>query len=187
MELWANLLLSAVENYDPRQLHFVNIISQMSSRQAKLFETVIGTDAERELELGWDRIEWYLQSNRIKEYITTMLKETITIPETAELNLTKTIEKLSDICGQWLNSLGVEFVYGDVGSYRDRTEMREIECNWTNYEDEDEIDYEILASLGLIERVDTGFMLVDKFEFTLKYYHITPLGVSFAKACKIVR
>jgi len=64
--------------------------------------------------------------------------------------------------------------------------MREIRCGVSEYEEDDEVDYEILAALGLIQKIDTGFILIDKFEFTLKYYCITPLGINFAKACRIV-
>jgi hypothetical protein len=186
VQIWANLLISAAENYNPRQLHFVNIVSQMSSAQAKIFESLIGTNNLRDLDLAYDLIEEGFGASKIKEYVTHFVKNELTVVDFAEANLAKSIEKLGDTFGTWLNCVGVEFVYGDVGAYNDRMEMREIYCDASVYEDDKEIDYRILTSLGIAEYVDTGFMLVDKFEFTLKYYHITALGVSFAKACKIV-
>ena len=46
--------------------------------------------------------------------------------------------------------------------------MSEIDCSVSVYEDKDEIDYKILASIVLIERIYTGFILVDRFEFLIE-------------------
>jgi len=114
VELWANLLISAAENYDPRQLHFVSIISQLSGSQARIFESIIGTKEENALELGRDLIESDLQASRVREYLTRKVTSEITIPETADAVLTYTIDKLAEVGGEWFNCVGVEFVYGDV-------------------------------------------------------------------------
>ena len=150
------------------------------------FEALIGTKVRNTLELGWDKIESYLQSSKIHEHIKQELNQVVNLSELSDDNLSDILDKISEVAGTWLNSVGVEFVYGDVGSYINREDMRQISCDWSEYADDNEIDYEILLALGLIQRVDTGFMLIDRFEFTFEYYHITPLGVGFARACKIV-
>jgi Abortive infection alpha len=42
VKLWANLLISSAEHYNSDNVYYVKLISQMSSRQARLFETIIG-------------------------------------------------------------------------------------------------------------------------------------------------
>lgn len=128
VDLWANLLISAAESYNPHQVHFINVISQLTAKQAKLFESVVGTKSVRELEMAGDIIEYGLYESRIGDYLAEQVKRHLTIPETADLALVGALEKLGDISGEWFNVNGVEFVYGDVGLYADRNEMREIRC-----------------------------------------------------------
>ena len=66
-----------------------------------------------------DIIEHNLRPSRIREYLSHMVKQEITIAETADSRLPDTIRKLGQISGEWFNAVGVEFVYGDVGSYID--------------------------------------------------------------------
>jgi hypothetical protein len=54
------------------------------------------------------------------------------------------------------------------------------------FEDSDAVDYSILEADGLISYVDTDFFGVGKWDLLLLYYHLTPLGFHFAKACKII-
>jgi abortive infection alpha-like protein len=51
IDLWANLLVSAAEHYNPHYVHFANIISQMSAQQARVFTGIVGTDDSDKLEL----------------------------------------------------------------------------------------------------------------------------------------
>jgi Abortive infection alpha len=114
VEFWSNLLISAAEDYNPYHIHFINIISQLSSKQAKLVESIIGTKILSELEIAQDIIETDLTESRIREYLARNVKKVIRVPEIADLALPSTIQKLGDVCGEWFNVIGVEFVYGDV-------------------------------------------------------------------------
>jgi hypothetical protein len=59
--------------------------------------------------------------------------------------------------------------------------------DYSNYRDEDEVDYSILEAVGLIRRVDTDFFDVGDWALSVIYYHLTELGYYFCTACRIVR
>jgi hypothetical protein len=54
VDLWANLLLSAAENYEPHYPFFINLISQLSGREAVLFQKLIRTKSARDV----DKVLW---------------------------------------------------------------------------------------------------------------------------------
>jgi hypothetical protein len=49
VDLWANLLASAAEEFDPHHIYFVSMISRMSPSQGKVLKEIIGTEHLSEL------------------------------------------------------------------------------------------------------------------------------------------
>jgi hypothetical protein len=71
VDLWANLLVSAAEDYNPHFIHFANIMSQISGRQAQLFSDVIGTDQAKTLEESLvDRLSSHFLPNFMEEHLS---------------------------------------------------------------------------------------------------------------------
>jgi hypothetical protein len=54
------------------------------------------------------------------------------------------------------------------------------------YEDHKFVDYSILEAVGLVRRVKTDFIHIEKWSVKLVYHCVTNLGFEFAAACKIV-
>ena len=51
------------------------------------------------------------------------------------------------------------------------------------YSDKDSIDFEILRSMSLIERISTDFLELEHAALTVSLYHVTELGFDFWNAC----
>jgi hypothetical protein len=184
VELWANLLISAAEEYNPRQLHFSNVISQLSSHQAKIFQTLIGSTEREQLLAAYHDIELFVTSVRIKDAISFAVSNlSVNIDGDGPIITSENIHKVCVLCSKAIKGGGVTAVFGAVDYHQD---TYELDLGWTPADDNNLIDYDILVSLGLASRVDTGRMLIEQIEVSLLYYHITAMDVSFAESCKIV-
>jgi Abortive infection alpha len=187
VELWANLLISAAENYNPRQLHFANIISQLSSQQAKIFGDLIGTDDKKLLEIAHDNILMWINVRSIRSYLSDQIGKNLHKRSDDPGNSAEIIDEFCDIFAAALDRVGVTVVYGSVAPSNDIAEsLYQVDFGWTSEDDKNSIDYDILVTLGLADRVETGTMLIQGFDLELIFYHITAIGVSFAEACGIV-
>jgi Abortive infection alpha len=179
VELWSELLESAASEYGSHHLHFVSIINQMDAREADLFRKLIGTDDANNAELGLDQIRGRLSGF---DAVNSLLSEFRAMERwTADDIEEKIIERL--------NRCGVEPVHAafDQGNISEDPEAYyEVQLT-SNYEDKFEVDYDILESIGLIKRIDTGWLEIHDFAVTLSYYHLTVLGFEFARACGIIK
>jgi hypothetical protein len=179
INLWANLLASAAEDYQPHYVHFANIISQISSRQAKIFTDLIGTSDARVLEISLD----LLRSEFDSEFMKTHLVDAFN----AQLPSLQTAENVLDFLDKTLNIVGTENTYMELTDSENKDYFVNGVIVNSSYEDELETDYAILAATGLIRYADTGFITLGKRWGTkVLFYYITPLGSEFAKACGIV-
>jgi Abortive infection alpha len=181
VELWARLLASAANNYGSHHLHFVALINQMDAKQAQLLEDLIGTESAREAELAMDHISIALTNVHSMGSLRDDFRE-------------KEVWSADEIEAKvWhhLNRIAVEPVHA---SFDIRTSGQadpldgyyDIEVA-SNYQDQLQVDYAILESLRLIELVETGFFDINNFSVTLVYYHLSTLGLEFAKACGLVK
>jgi Abortive infection alpha len=176
VDLWANLLASASEQFEPYHLHFVDILSRLSSKQALLFQAMIQRSSSLyDLEITMER--------------TGRWGDVRGLQETLELELTdKTWSKdRNEICnilkGTFTNPM-IIFVYGDVSSSRDQTDFNYLEPS--DYRDDQQVDYAILEANGVIRGVDTGLFKVNALMISAVYFYLTPLGFYLAKACKLL-
>jgi hypothetical protein len=175
--MWANLFVSASENFESYHTHFVSIISRLSHKQAEIFATIADAENEHDLELSLDNIETYYRQHRIKRRILEVFKQLTAIPSS-----------MDDFC-QFIHDQmdlpGLVIVHASAEN-RKTKEYFDIMFDYMFFEDADAVDYSILEANGLISYVDTDFFGVGKWDLLLLYYHLTPLGFHFAKACKII-
>ena len=61
VDLWANLLVSASEDFNPYYIHFVSIISRISPSQGRVLKQIIGTADEHDLALTMDNVKMCFQ------------------------------------------------------------------------------------------------------------------------------
>jgi len=190
VELWANLLASAAEEYNPHYIHFANIISEMSAQQAQVFTNIIGTHDASELGFALDNLllTRFLH-NFMEDYLTNELRA---LPEepTSLRTMWKFVNDALNIVGTEVEHVEIEDAItkssrslDDLDSY-----CRAGIISVSKYKDELEIDFAILDATQLVRRVDTGYFHVSKrWKIKVMFYYLTPLGIEFAKACGIVR
>lgn len=179
VEMWANLLVSASEQFESYHTHFVSIMAQLSAKQGEIFKEIISTNSKHQLEAAVDNIRMWFVQNRISNHVYRLLYERI--KETSE---EATVEDLNAILRQGFNHIGVDPVYISFEVLL-KNESYEVETEWAHYTDDDEVDYSILDAVGLIRRVDAHFK-IGEWEFDAIYYHVTELGYHFACSCGIV-
>jgi hypothetical protein len=177
IDLWANLLASASEEFSSTHIHFVSILSRLSSEQAKLFEAMIQRAPDLHwLEIAQDESHWFrdgknfvelLKANRqqgqkIRKLTADVLDELV--EEALQLPTIVWVHTAMEIDGQY---------YDLMPAYR-------------TYADDQEADYSILEALGLLRKVETGFIDFEEAVIAASYYHLSALGFYLAKACKII-
>jgi abortive infection alpha-like protein len=179
VNLWAALLVSAAEDYDPHFIHFTNIISQMSGRQAQIFIDVIATDAANELDLSLEALWSGFLHNFLQGFLSQNFKSRQPKPNT--------LEAMWQFLEEALNNVGTEIVHVELEDLNEgKIEIGSIPGS--NYLDERETDFAILDAIGLIRYVDTGyFNLSARWRMKVVFYYVTKLGRDFAKACGITK
>jgi hypothetical protein len=176
VDMWANLFVSASEQFESYHTHFVSIISRLSNKQAEIFARIVKADSEHDLELWQDHIESYYHEHSIKRTI---------LDDLAELHETPSEDDLCEFIYDAMNSPGLAIVHSSAEEIETKRYF-DIMFDYMHYKDEDVVDYSILHATGLISYVNTTFFEVKKWNMVLIYYHLTPLGFYFAKACKII-
>lgn len=179
VDMWANLLVSASEQFESYHTHFVSVMAQLSAKQGHILKAIIGTNDKHELEIAADNIRMWFVQHRIRDQMYRLLYEKVE-KEREQLRT----EDISNTLQEALNQIGVDPVYVSFEDM-DKKESYEVETEWATFKDADEVDFSILDAVGLIRRVDAYFR-IGEWEFELIYYHITELGYHFAVSCGIV-
>jgi Abortive infection alpha len=174
VDKWANLLASASRDnkVEPR---FVGILRELTGRQAALLEKVANNNNERYAnhEALLEDAALTLDVNQTRRFINAMFRGRFTKPELSLLFQDITDEL--DRPGCAIMDIMI-FVGDDMWSMDKQAAFAAGEVN--------ELDMEILVSLGLSKRVQ--FYYVTKFGHDIEfvYYHITELGIRFFRACQ---
>jgi hypothetical protein len=179
IDMWADLLVSASENFASYHTHFVSIMAQLSAKQGELLKKIVGTTEKHEMEIAQDNIRMWYAESRIKGHIYRSLFEKV--KETRE---ELSVQEVNDMLQDTFSQIGIDPVYV---SFEDlsKKEQYEIDLEWAHFRDADEVDYAILEAVGLIRRVEAYFSY-GEWEFELIYYYVTDLGAHFANSCGIV-
>ena len=166
-DVWAELLVSAGSNENANHNRYISIISELSSNHLLALENVVGNCRSfRDLE-------------NIKDYVYDA-----TLPNAIES--LKVIEREAKDKSAILDSIIHEYdkngsllIYIALASNDNKIYY---DYSGEKYDHGKEIIYEALRSLGLIERVDTGFVATISWGIFLQYYVLTALGVDFYRA-----
>lgn len=183
--MWAKLLASATDNYDPRHIHFVSVISRLSGRQAEILKNIVARASDsRYLEFGMDDSH-YVTEWGIRKYVDELF--TGQIPhQFPKGRLTN--QRLCRIVEFALRSPVISVSH--VSAANEKTgDYFDVNLDHLRiYEDSHEIDYAILEACGLLQKVDTGFFLIAQgnWSIALTYYLLTTLGFALAIDCQMV-
>jgi len=178
VDLWANLLVSSAEEYNPHYVHFSTIISQLSAQQAKIFIQVLGTDDAQALELAMDELlAEYLHNTFMQEYLLRAFNDVSPTPDN--------IDVMWDFLEAHLDRVGTEIVHLSISGNGEEEYAGGPTSN-SQYEDDLEVDFQILQYTGLVRYVDAGDFTLGRWTVKVMLYYVTPMGRTFAKACKLV-
>ena len=169
MEMWSKLLVTAGSKYDARHLRYSAILAELSSDQAKIIQGIannyggtVGKDVDPD-QLVYEFVEPRL-TRRLAEISEsdpdTILQKTVGL---------LCIAGVSVVIIQWEMKNEEKTMY-----------------DWTGdkiYNDSLSVDFEILRSIGLLERVATEFIELEHAALTATLYYLSELGFSFWSAC----
>jgi hypothetical protein len=178
IDRWSALLASASKSSDvePR---YVQILSELTSRQAGLFESIASNSFENtenarvDLFSALDDAPVYLESSWVRKQINDLLVERKTNINIDSLY--ESIISIIDVPGATL--IDIIVARGDGAFYSLGSDV----SSKLKY-DKFELDLEILSSLGLLKGASIFYMTKFKDDIQVVYYHITELGVSFFRS-----
>jgi hypothetical protein len=180
VDLWANLLVSASEGFDPHHIHFVGLISRLSSTQGEILKKLIGTESVSDLERAMKEIEWCLPAQNIGRAFGHEIAQSKVNDD----------DSLIEFIKRFFDCPGVQVVQAGFVNVLANKYYR-VEFEHRQYDNHREVDYSILDGAGLIKTINTNLFVGEPFvdsrwNFTMSYYYLTSLGFEFAKACRIV-
>lgn len=185
IDIWAKLLASATDHYDPRYIHCVSVVSSLSARQAAIFTEIVSRATNSHwLELALDESIW-TGATGIRSYIADLFTGRMEWPGRGG---EQTDDFLCECVHEAMDSAVVSVVHAAAAD-ETKDEYFDISLpDLTIYQDEQEVDYAILVACGLLERVETGMFPVAAGRWTVgvTYYHLTALGQHFAIACRML-
>ena len=169
-ELWANLLVSAAQDYDPQYVHFINIIAQISSRQARAFMNLLGTNNATSLE---DIVEY----TNIRSIMESSIKRQLEAIKYVLGDRFYPMEFIEDLHVE----PGIDIVYYDI---------LDGQCTFGKPKGDDidatailAKDYAVLEAMGLTKFGEMNIELSGGWRISVMFYGVTSLGIEFAKAC----
>jgi hypothetical protein len=184
VDLWANLLVSAAEDFNPQSIHYIGIIGRMSAQQGDIFQAIINHLRPRRREDIADEI-----ANTLRSYLDALWTDH------------KADHPAHDFSDQaFANFIHEKFarpVISMVYCYFENRETRpredlvkddhhDIPGGAMIFRGDQAVDYSILQALGMLERTSPALFPIDHWEITVFYHRVTLLGLQFAKACGLV-
>lgn len=179
IDMWADLLVSASENFESYHTHFVSIMAQLSGRQGEIFKKIVGVDNLHDLEICQDNIRMWYGANRIRSLVYRELYEHV-----AKGREEIVADDIDNTLRNVLSQKGIDPVYTSFEMTL-LNQAYDVETEWQNFNDDLEVDYSILEAVGLIRRVEAYFQ-IGEWDFQIIYYYVTDLGTHFARSCGIV-
>jgi hypothetical protein len=176
--MWANLLANAATTDANNLPRHVSILSEMNSAQARLLELTIMHRARKIVgsveELQEDEM-YYHPGNRIALLIQDKMDQTGAIHESVALEM---IYEGLNVQGFAIISIDVEG--GQSGNWHWPLKARELKNHIGK--PEHELDFNIMASLGLVTR-ETIFREWEPFVVYAYYWRVTYLGWDLFSRC----
>ena len=166
-DLWAELLVSASSGENVNTNRYIGIISELSSEHLLALEKVVGIcHSNNELQ----RISGNLYDASFS-YVVDRIKKI----GRESSNEDELFERL---LFEYERS-GILIVYVALTT---PDGFQHARFNGENYKEDDELIYETLVSLGLLDKVDTGFVPTHSYDINVKYYLVSALGLDFYRA-----
>ena len=139
VDLWANLLVSATEEFAQNHIYFISVISRISQAQAKIFTGMIGSENLSALEKARDQIAATYEFHAIQDFVTEIINRRD--PQDDD-EFSEEIVELFYMAG--ISVVHSAFENNETKAYRD------ISFPYGYYVDNDEADYSILSLLDLL-------------------------------------
>jgi hypothetical protein len=178
IQRWSDLLANASKDQkvEPR---YVQILSELTSRQARLFDEVVNNAYEEISHPGaWlEDAPIHLGPTWVRRQINQVFVDRKSIPS-ADFIYNKVLETIN-YPGCAIIDLILSRANDDFYSM---PENKLVNKGFHRLE----LDLEIIASLGILKRSQVFYTTKFKDDIHLIYYHITELGLSFLKAVKKV-
>jgi hypothetical protein len=167
VDMWANLLVSAGTSYDARYLRYTSILSEMSALQARIldgiarnFDGVIGEncDPDSVFSITKSDVEGRLKAieDNSTEAVFSRVIERVAMPGISIVTIAA-----HNISTQEIYEWDKDPVYKYFNS----------------------IEFEILRSTGLLDRIRTDVVFAKNFGLDTVLYHFTEMGFDFWSAC----
>lgn len=171
IDRWSSLLANATKakKVEPR---YVQILSELNSRQAQLFEA-IATNAWNDFERPEVELEdapGTLDARWIRSDLDDVFMD---------LNENLDADMIYERIFLMLDRPGAIIV--DILLHRKDKSTYSLNVQERNTYDKRDLDLDILSSLGIIKRADIRYITQYADDIDIYYYHITDLGVSFFK------
>jgi hypothetical protein len=173
VKLWANLLVSSAEDYHADNIYYVRVISQMSSAQARLFQSVIGPGGASSVLRSMEP-NYYLGRYFLNESISDAFEKF--------RGQVRTLKQVWNMLSSKLNIQGIVIEHIDLG-HVERADYTSGLPHYSIYQDKRQNDYAILRGLGLLDYVDTGYFVMDAWKIKVMAHYVTSLGLAFAESC----
>lgn len=176
IQKWSDLLANASKG-EPVEPRYVQILSELTSRQAILFDKVARYAFERfdNPERWLEDAPAHLDPTYIRRHINELFVARKT-PPSADYIYEKVLEVI-DYPGCAIVDLLLYRPDGtDYGLFEERAQIE----RYHNFE----LDLEILGSLGLTRKAQVFYTTKFKDEIHLVYYYVTELGVAFFNSVK---
>jgi hypothetical protein len=175
IERWANLLASSSRD-DSVEPRFVGLLRELNGRQAMLLESVARNNFESfaNADALLEDAALTLDANNTRRFINNLFREKFSKPELSEVF--RDIAEELDRPGCAIMDILI-FVDDKMWSI-DNKEGAFLK-GMVN-----ELDMEILVSLGLCKKVQFYYITKFKHDIEIIYYHITELGIQFFQSCQ---
>lgn len=170
LEMWARLLASAGSDYSARHLRYTTLLSELSATQARILHGIA---------TNYDGLigETVDQDGLFYNFVESRLVSTLR--GIADEDVDKIFESImNEIC---VAGASVVLIQVETKKEKDMYDWASDEV----YSDKISVDYDILRSVGLIERIETDFVELKYAYVSVILYRMTELGYSFWSACHV--
>jgi hypothetical protein len=182
IQMWSNLLATALTSKVELLGQYVNIIANLTGTQARIFDDVVSRSLSTDgilLKTGHFVDQYYyLNQTGLPGTLGSLLKM-------------RSLEKFARKLMEEVDGIGVAIDTMNVYPKGDSTGGISLSGQKDGpYRDSLFFDFENLCRVGLLERVEIKQLLLGNFDLDIFYYVVTPVGIDLFACCnptKIVR
>jgi Abortive infection alpha len=167
VELWAELLASAAENYEPAYLRITEVLSQIGPSEVRFLKRLV-TSNRNSLPITFlEDVPLYFHSPYVHHDIRQCVMEGKEAPEVVQ-SVIKKVEHPGGIITLALYSSEEDFV---------------VEESHPNFERKDDVSISLLQSLGVLTTQNAITFEDGNLDITFNLVSLTSFGVMLVQAC----